>query len=229
VTRLKARVATSVLLTALIAAGAPAAGDITVPIADWEQHRAGVEGIPEGWATRDRVEAWRHSPKIDVDDGRHVLRLKTDANSIRLGKRVSLDVQATPVLAWQWKALVLPAHGDVRTLVDDQVGRVVVIFSSYFGSYEAIAYIWDTHAPVATEMSQVRGLLRRRMIVVRSGSTHANVWQSETRNVRDDYVRSFGAKPPKVVLIALESHSEDDAHRSEILFGGVAFRSAPAR
>jgi hypothetical protein len=69
-------------------------------------------------------------------------------------------------------------------------------------------------------------LLDRRLLVVRSGSAGVGAWQTETRNVLNDYTKLFGSAPGHVRAVGIESHSEDANHTSEALFGSLSFTSA---
>src|SRR5260370_37168938 len=86
---------------------------------------------------------------------------------MRVGRPVKVDLKATPVLTWAWKALDLPEHGDVRQRkLNDQAARIMLMFEGMKG----ILYVWDTDSPLCTESRPVElDIFDRLLIVVRSG------------------------------------------------------------
>jgi hypothetical protein len=166
--------------------------------------------------------ALKFPPTVVVDAGRPVLEIKTENESVKLGRAVRIDVAKTPRLVWEWKAVVLPQGGDVRQpRRNDQAARVVVVFEGLI----AILYVWDTTAPVAVEVQPdtLGDLGRRALIVIRSGPAGVGQWHRETRDVQEDYVRLFGGAPGPVQWVGLESHSDDVHSHSTARFGLIRF------
>jgi hypothetical protein len=157
--------------------------------------------------------------QIVVDDGRHALQVRTLRHSTGVGKPIPLDLTKTPFLTWQWKPLTIPRHGDVRGSINDQVARLYVLV----GATRAVGYIWDSTAPVGTVVRRPSFMFETRLLVVRSGPLGLGVWRSETRNVLEDYKKLFGVTAQPVRGIALESHSEDADHETDVLIGTIAF------
>jgi hypothetical protein len=56
-------------------------------------------------------------PAVVMDGGRPVLELRTVDESIKIGRPVRIDVARTPRMVWEWKAIVLPEGGDVRSRI----------------------------------------------------------------------------------------------------------------
>jgi hypothetical protein len=89
---------------------------------------------------------------------------------------------------------------------------------------KGILYIWDTVAPVGTEVRPDEfEIFDRVLIVVRSGPEGVGQWVRERRDVLADYRRVFGAEPRSIKWIGFESHSNDTKSRSGALFGAVTF------
>ena len=198
-----------------------------VVIEDWRGSPVGTTGVPPGWRTYGRGASVQHPPVIVHHDGRVALRLKTDRNSIRLARGVTVDLTRTPVLEWEWNVTTLPRHGDVRSRVNDQAARVMIMFGARLRP-NILGYVWDTRAPAGTEI-RTQGYVDRWLIVERSGGDGVGSWRREARNVVQDYLRLFGAHPPAVRAVSLESHSEDADHASEAMFGRVRFSPAGTR
>ena len=212
-------------LAVIVATLALGAGPLAVVrVDDWESHGEGRLSFSGTWQPypRSAPADLKYPPAILLDDGRRVLRLKTDHESVKIGRAMQVDVAATPWLTWEWKALILPQGGDVRQpRRNDQAARVMLMFEGM----KAIVYIWDTTAPVGHETSPdgFGQLLERVLVVVRSGESGLSQWHRERRNVLNDYERLFEAKPGRVKWVGLESHSDDARSESAALFGAIRF------
>jgi len=175
------------------------------------------------------MKVFKYPPTVVLDDARRALRLKTDHETMAIGRSFHLDVATTRTLMWEWKPLVLPVGGDVREHAakrNDQAARVVLWFdASLFTERRAIGYIWDSSAPVGTIIRQSSGAAERALVVVRSGPSGLGAWHRETRDVYQDYRDIFGDEPAQLVAVTLESHSDDVASESAVLFGRVRFQA----
>ena len=96
--------------------------------------------------------------------------------------------------------------------------------ASLFAERRAIGYIWDSSAPVGTVIRQSSGAAERALVVVRSGPSGMGAWHRDTRDVYQDYRDIFGDEPAQLVAVTLESHSDDLASESAVLFGRVRFQ-----
>jgi len=210
------------LTLSLAAAFLALAATDPVVIEDWRGSAVGSTGVPSGWTPYRGGGNFKYPPVLVRHGDRLALRLRTDRYSIRLGKGVTVDLTRTPVLEWEWNVKTLPRHGDVRTKVNDQAARIMVMFGSRFQP-NILGYVWDTKAPVGTEI-RTQSPVDRWLIVVRTGGDGLGSWRREARNVVQDYVRLFGQRPPSVSAVGVESHSEDADHQSETMIGRVLFR-----
>jgi DUF3047 family protein len=215
-----------ITIVALLALGASASR--VVSIDNWAAYSAGPLNLATVWQFYPFAVgsgAFSHPPAITLDGGRPVLHLMTERDSMRVGRKVGrdlkIDIKDTPWLVWEWKPLVLPDHGDVRDRhLNDQVGRVLVSFKGLKG----ILYVWDTTAPVGTEVSPDElEVFQRVLIVVHSGRTGLGQWHRERRDIYADYRRVFEEEPRAVNWIGLESHSDDTKTQTSVMFGSIRF------
>jgi hypothetical protein len=84
----------------------------------------------------------------------------------------------------------------------------------------AICYVWDREAAMGTVVSSAY-TESVQMIVVRSGGAVPAPWLTETRDLRADYRRAFGAEPPRVSGVAIASDSDDTGESAVAWFGDV--------
>jgi len=95
----------------------------------------------------------------------HALLLRTDGEAMRVGRPLKVDLRATPLLTWEWKALDLPEHGDVRHASSTIRPRA----SSDVRGMKAPLRL-DTDSPLGTESRPDElDIFDRVLIVVRSG------------------------------------------------------------
>ena len=221
--------------TAAIAPGhrvpvADASGRIRVPVADRLPTRLPADGVPAGWALREF--AGRATVELVRSEAGVAVRLRSVHSSFALYRDVIVDLREHPLLTWSWKVVRLPAGGDVRQRAsDDEAAQVYVIFPRWpspLTASDVIGYVWDTRAPVGTQLvSPVAGNIR--IIVIESGRTALDAWQEQQRNVAADYLALFGRPPPRVGQVALMIDSDDTRGEAEAFFGGLAFSAARER
>ena len=217
----------TLLAMTLVASGPLSAADPpTVPVEDWSKQPDGKAGIPDGW----KGQSWG-SPKYDfrgvTQGGRKVLHLKSNNDSSTISKEIKVDVKSHPILQWSWQAVALPKGGDARkSATDDQAAQLYVTFPRFPQQVRSrvISYIWDTTAPAgAVFKSEKTGLVT--YVVVRSGPADLGKWQTESRNVLEDYRKIYGEAPGEEVgAISISIDSNDTRSSAESYVGEILFR-----
>jgi hypothetical protein len=186
------------------------------------------ETAPPGWTLKEF--AGQADVLLQRVDGRVTVRLRSDGSSFALYRDVLVDPNDMPILSWTWKALRLPAGGDVRVAaLDDQAAQIYVIFPRWPSpliNSDVIGYIWDTTAPVGARLTSPRAE-NVKLIVVESGSENLGRWLRYERNVLDDYVTLFGKRPPRVGKVAVMIDSNDTRSGAEAMWTDLAFQRAP--
>jgi hypothetical protein len=210
----------------LAVATAALAADVVL-IEDWSSQPVGTKGIPPPW----QKQRWG-SPNYDFtiveDGGRKVVHLKSDGDSSNISKDIKgkVDLKATPILEWSWKAVTLPKDGDSRKKeTDDQAGQIYVTWPRFPEAVrsQVIGYIWDTTAPAGTIVkSQKTGTVT--YVVVRSGPADLGKWITEQRNVREDYKKIYGAEPDGPSIVTFGIDSDDTKSTAESYMGTVLFK-----
>jgi len=213
-------------LTVLLgAAGAGAAARVVVE--DWSRSQAGARGIPPDWTGQN----WG-SPAYDftvVDNGGHKvlhLRSRDEGSTISREVRGEVDLKATPVLEWRWKAVALPQGGNsCRAATDDQAAQIYVAWPRFPQALRSriIGYVWDSTAPVGTvcKSEKTRTVT---YIVVRSGPGELGTWVTEQRNVRDDFKRVYGEDPDQPAAVSISIDTNDTHSVAEAFVGAIVFR-----
>jgi len=208
-----------------------AAGAEVLVVEDWTQPLGGARGIPAGWS---RYETIGGRPAYDFtvveNDGRRALLLKSHDDHSTIARELHVDLRATPILEWSWKAVQLPAGGDIRRKeTSDLTAHIFVIWPRFPAMVRTrlIGYVWDAAAPVQTvEKSRKTGSVH--FFVLRSGAGELGRWLTERRNVLEDYRRIFGEDPEDPRALALSIDTNDTHSEAEALIGRIAFMSAGA-
>jgi hypothetical protein len=218
-------------MVAVLAGLALAAGAEVVVVEDWTQPLLGARGIPTGWRPYETIGG---RPAYDFtvveSDGRRALLLKSHDDHSTIARELHVDLRATPILEWSWKAVQLPAGGDIRRKeTSDLTAHIFVIWPRFPAMLRSrlIGYVWDATAPAQTvETSHKTGSVH--FFVLRSGPGELGRWLTERRNVLEDYRRVFGEDPEDPRALALSIDTNDTHSEAEALIGRIAFLSAGA-
>lgn len=191
------------------------------------------QGTPEGW----QLVRYKGAPVLMIrqDVQASFLRMVSNGRTaFGIKKEISVDVRNHPYLHWSWKALQLPAGGDIRhSSRDDQALQVYIIFPGTgfpeLYTSPAIAYIWDNESP--------KGLMTRspqksmgfvRYIVVKNKADALGIWYRETRNILEDYRNLFpdvncGVPPGPVRAMMLFINTHHTGSKAEGCFSEIYF------
>jgi hypothetical protein len=151
--------------------------------------------------------------RFAVWDEVKAVEVTSRASMSLLGRPITVDLNATPVLCWRWRIGATLSQADMlRRDGDDYAARVYVSLrlpASALGlglraqlalaramwgpdvPDAAINYVWDNRQPVGTTRPNAY-TDRAQMIVLRSGDGEAGRWVWERVDVRRDSTRLFG-------------------------------------
>jgi hypothetical protein len=211
-----------------VGASSRAAG--TVTIEDWHEVPNGFRGVPPGWRAATFGPRQAAFDFQIIQDGPHrALHLQSvdERSTIIKDLHARIDLRETPVLEWDWKAVILPAGGDARRReTSDHVARIYLVWRrlSEGRPSRIIGYVWDTTAPQGTVLKSPKTSLVT-FVVVRSGAGELNHWLTEQRNVSEDHVRIFRESPGPPAAISITIDSNDTHSRAEALIGAIRFRA----
>ena len=177
-------------------------------------------------------------------DGVHAIESQANRSMALLGRKVDVDLTATPVLCWRWRAEDVLKKADMkRRQGDDYAARVYIAFAlpadalsftdktalsvarALFGDRvpdAAINYVWDNRHPVDTRMSNAY-TDRAQMIVRRTGNAEVGRWVTERVDVRDDVIRAFGSDKARPILVAIASDTDNTGEKVRAGFADLHF------
>ena len=217
-----------VLVALALAMVAVATGQVLVVLVeDWSKVPVGTKGIPPEW----KGQQWG-SPAYDItvveDGGKRVAHLKSRNEGSTISKEVKgkVDLKATPILEWSWKAVALPKGGNsCAKATDDQAVQVYTAWPRFPEAVRSriIGYVWDTTQPVGTICkSEKTGTVT--YVVLRSGPADVGKWLTEQRNVREDFKKIYGADPDNPGAVSISIDSNDTNSYAESFVGAIVFK-----
>jgi hypothetical protein len=162
--------------------------------------------------------------------GRGVIKVESLGSRSSLFKEVKDKEKNFPILSWRWKVSNV-VRSAVETKKDrfDAAARVMVIFGKEKGLKMGkagepfglkIEYIWASHLPRG-QVFDHPGDKNCKVFVLESGEGKVRQWIDEVRNIHKDYKKAFGADPPGILAIGIQT---DTDHSNEMV---TAYYSEP--
>jgi len=179
-----------------------------------------------------------------ADEGRTVLRVRSDASASGLARKLRVDPATHPLLSWRWKASRLVAKGRLGAKEgDDFALRLYVTFDldpatlslgdrmklslarTIWGDHlpiAALCYVWDAAAAPGTIAANAY-TDRVRMLVADSGPARLGQWMAHERDLGADFRAAFGQPAPAVTSVILSADTDNTGESVESWFGDVVF------
>jgi len=176
--------------------------------------------------------------------GERVLRVRADRSYANLSHRLPPNTAAAR-LQWRWRLDQAVAGADLRTKNgDDTPIKVCALFDlplealsfmernvlrltrAALGEYlpgATLCYVWDQKLPAGTELPNA---FTRRIhyLVLNSGNTPLQTWVSHSRDLRADFLRSFGQESstvPPLLAVAVGADADNTAETSLAYVGDL--------
>ena len=199
-------------------------------------------GPVEGFETLSLGDADETAYALVDDGGTTVVEANASNSASGLIRRVDINPAEMPVLSWRWKVDNLLEKGNVRRKSgDDYPARIYVTFDldpSELGfgdrikyralkllGYDdipvrALNYIWANNAD-ETEIVANPYTDWVQMVPVQSGADGLGEWQSESRNVLEDYRQAFDEEPPAINGIAIMTDADNTGESARAYYGDI--------
>ncbi|GLC98076.1 hypothetical protein Tamer19_74850 [Cupriavidus sp. TA19] len=211
----------------------------TLPLFSAAQ-RAGQ--LPVGWQpwtiNRNKIPTRYAMAEIDQRVVVHA-----QAESSASGLYVPLHDRDPGMVRWSWKTSGIIRNADnSHGPREDAPLRLFVAFDGDKGSlplkdqlmyemarlttgrempYATLMYIWGGKRPEGSVVANPH-TDRVRMIVVDSGTKHANEWRCHERDLRADYRKAFGTDPGRVVAVGIMTDTDNTKSKAESWYGDIA-------
>lgn len=182
--------------------------------------------------------------KVTRVAGRMSIEATFDKSMSILGRHVSIDLKATPILCWRWYVDGPVAKADMtKKSGDDYAARVYVGFdmpeSALSGSTKfklqmaraifgkelpdaTLVYVWDNAHPVGTARKSAY-TDRTQLIVAETGAGRARSWVSERVDVARDFSKSFAGQPGTPTGVAVAADGDNTRSSGRAAFSEMHF------
>jgi hypothetical protein len=189
-----------------------------------------------------KVAATRYS--VTRTDGVLGIAAAADHSMALLARPVEVDLHRTPVWCWRWRIDAPLLKADLGTkagddyaargyvsvaLPPDEIGWVLrsklALARAIWGDAvpdAALNYVWDNRYPVGTRRPNAY-TERTRMLVARSGATHAGKWTVERHDVLQDFIAEFGSPQARLIQLAVASDTDNTGETAQAAFADFHF------
>lgn len=198
--------------------------------------------LPEGWQswTVNRTKIPTRYTLTEVDQ-RPVLHAMAESSAS--GLYVPLVGREAGMLRWTWKTrdiirnadnaqghredaplrLFVAFDGDKSTLSlkDQLMFEMARLTTGRDMPYATLMYIWGGQRAEGTVLRNPH-TDRVRMIVVDTGTKHANQWRCHERDLRADYRKAFGSDPGQLLAVGIMTDTDNTKSRAEAWYGDIA-------
>jgi hypothetical protein len=234
------------LFTLLALSAAAVAGPVT-PFST-----ASGATLPPPWEVITLPKIPRHTQySLATVDRRVVVRAEASASYANVVHPLDMDISATPVLHFAWRADRFPADSDLLTRQgDDLAAKVCVLFDvplDRLGFVDrvrielgrrlfdpklpsaTVCYVWDRQMTAGTWLPNAY-TNRVRYLVLRSAAAgEQGRWFDERRDLRSDFVQAFGKEGgdrlPPVVAIAFATDADNTGSSALAYYGDIELRA----
>ncbi|MCQ1061202.1 DUF3047 domain-containing protein [Photobacterium sp. ZSDE20] len=130
-------------------------------------------------------------------EGQRVLKATSNNSATLLSKPIRIDLVETPYLNWSWRVEnQLKGLNETTKDGDDYAARIYLAIGTKLlsSSSKAINYVWSSNQPRFSRWSNAFAGEKVQMIAIRGEADSVSQWQSEKRNVYQDFINMFGDK-----------------------------------
>jgi hypothetical protein len=208
--------------------------------------------LPPPWEVITLPKIPRHTQySLARVDGRVVVRAEASASYANVVHPLDLDVGATPVLHFSWRADRFPANSDLQTRQgDDLAAKVCVLFDvplDRLGFADrvrielgrrlfdpklpsaTVCYVWDRQMAAGTWLPNAYTNRVRYLILRSAAAGEQGRWFDERRDLRSDFAQAFGkegrGRLPPVVAIAFATDADNTGSSALAYYGDIVLRA----
>lgn len=155
---------------------------------------------------------------VEIDGRRCLLAESADSSSILLTE-VSFNPRVSPWMSWTWRVdRFVEGEALERKSGSDASARLYVYFETPGLPWQKrnLDYVWSMVLPVGTSLSSAF-TSQSHILVVETGAQPVGRWRTVKRHLAEDYQRSFGEEPSKVIAIGIMSDT-DNTHGKAVAY-----------
>jgi hypothetical protein len=177
------------------------------------------------WQPKKFVNETRYA--LATIDGETVLKAVSRQSASGLIKEIRVDLEKYPYLNWRWRIENrLPDTFDEKQKPgDDYAARIYVVVSGGIAIWNtrALNYVWAKNSPKGDVWPNAFAGNNAMMTALRSADAPVAVWQSEKRNIREDFKAMFGKKIRFIDAVVLMSDTDNTQKEVTAHYGDIYF------
>ena len=179
-----------------------------------------ADGLDPGW--KEKSFSGHTVYELVQEDGRRCIKATSRDAASSLYYKIVFDPETYPTITWSWKIDGIIAAGDARSKkTDDYAARIYIVFPSFFfWRTKAINYIWANKLAKGAFLPNSY-THKDVMVAVESGPERTGQWVSERRNIVEDYLHAFGARPPPAGAIAIMTDTDNTGESASACYGPI--------
>ena len=178
------------------------------------------------WSERKFVGATNYQIISKSPEKPTILLAKSNQSASLLFKKMSIDLNKTPYLNWQWKVHSTYADNinETKKSGDDFPARIYIAIKPQFGHIKprALTYVWASHAK---KFSHWKNPFTKNVeiMALQSGDELSGKWINEKRNLKDDLSRLFGQPIDAIEGIGIMTDADNSKTTGEAQYQGLFF------
>lgn len=178
-----------------------------------------------GWESKEFAGETRYE-QVTLD-GNPVIRAQAHGAASGRFLEVEVDLTKTPYLNWRWRVENKLAGNDERSKGgDDYPARVYVVKSGglVFWRTKAVNYVWSSQQAAGSHWPNAF-TSNAQMLAVRGTESPAGQWQTEKRNVREDFKLLFGEDIDRIDAVAFMTDTDNTGQDASAYYAEIFFSS----
>ena len=210
-----------VVLWVMVFAGGKALSDQPdiVPVGEFSQHRM------DDWSSKKFVDETVYTPSII--DGNKALEAVSQNSASGLIKKIRIDIEEYPFLNWRWRIenRLSGIFDEKQKEGDDYAARIYVVVSGGIAVWNtrALNYVWARNSKKGDTWPNAFAGDNAGMMALRSSEDPLSTWQTEKRNIREDFIRLFGKEVRFIDAVVLMSDTDNTRNKVTAYYGDIYF------
>jgi hypothetical protein len=162
---------------------------------------------------------------VDEQSDQPSLMAISQSSASALAKRIIVDLEKTPYLNWRWKiGNILDKPEEQTKQGDDYPARIYVVKEGGWIPWRtrSMNYVWSSSQPVSSVWASAY-TDQSMMVAVKSGNEQAGQWQTEKRNVRQDFRNFFGEEIQLIDVVAIMTDTDNTKSAATAWYADIYF------
>lgn len=162
---------------------------------------------------------------VEVDGWSAIHAVCDQATASGLFYREEIDLTETPVIEWRWRVdETFDDIDETSRAGDDYPARLYVVDEHRVLRWRtrALNYVWSSMQEPDSNWDNAYAS-QARMIARRGPDDAGEGWQTERRNIREDFERFHGRSPDRINAVAIMTDCDDTGQAAEAWYGGIRF------